>query len=105
MNEVAIKANAEKNAVAVNFRASKSPEFWVFGISALADLNGSKIRLTPSVNTLKVAPESTENLVVTYNMNGEAREANFSADAEFAGEGVILGEITKMKPHAHSQFL
>ena len=25
MNEVAIKANAEKNAVAVNFRASKSP--------------------------------------------------------------------------------
>ena len=95
MNEVAIKANAEKNAVAVNFRASKSPEFWVFGISALADLNGSKIRLTPSVNTLKVAPESTENLVITYNMNGEAREANFSADAEFAGEGVILGEITE----------
>lgn len=97
MNEVAIKANAEKNAVAVNFRASKSPEFWVFGISALADLNGSKIRLTPSAATIKVAPESTENLVVTYNMNGEAREANFSADAEFAGNGIILGEITEDK--------
>ena len=97
MNEVAIKANSEKNAVSVNFRASKSPEFWVFGISALADMNGSKIRLTPSATTLKVAPESTENLVITYNMNGETREANFSADADFTGNGVILGDITEDK--------
>ncbi len=95
MNEITIKANPEKNAVAVNFRASKSPDFWVFGISALADMNGSKIRLTPSATTLKVAPESTANLVITYNMNGEEREANFGAEAEFTGTGVELGEIAE----------
>ena len=95
MNEVALKANAEKNAVGINFRASKSPKFWVYAISALADMNGSKIRLTPSAAALKVAPETSENLVVAYDMNGEEREANFGASAEFAGKGIALGEITE----------
>lgn len=98
LNEIEIETNPDKNAESINFYCEKSgPEFFVFAVSALADLNGSKIKLSPSAKTLKIAPESSDEIVVKYDLNGENRESDFACSARTSANCISIGEITEDK--------
>ena len=94
-SDVVLQANPDKNAVSVTFSAAKSPDFWVFAVSALADLSGSKIKLYPSTKVLKLAPNASGEIVVRYDMNGETRGEDFSCAATTTDECIAIGEITE----------
>ncbi len=94
-SEVVLAANPDKNAVSVTFSAAKTPYFWVFAVSALADLSGSKIKLYPSAKVLKLAPLASGEIVVRYDMNGETRGEDFSCAATTADKCIAIGEITE----------
>ncbi len=95
LNEVVFNADADKEIEAVSFYADGSVEFWVYAVSALTDPNASKIRLKPQTSTLAVAPGTTENIVVSYNLNGEDRADNFSLKAEASNSAVKLGAVVE----------
>lgn len=92
LNEVVLEADADKEVEAVSFYADGSVEFWVYAVSALSDPNASRIKLKALTPALTVAPETTENIVVSYNLNGEERADNFSLKAVASNNAVTLGE-------------
>jgi len=94
-NEVVLEADEDKAAVSVTFHATKSPGFWVIGVSALADWNGSKMRLTPSAKKLAIAPGASDVITVRYDLNGEERADNFACTASASNACVALGQITE----------
>lgn len=95
LNEVVLESDPTKTAVAVTFACSKTPELLVLGVSALADTSGTKIRLTPSSSKLNVGPETTENLILYYDMNGEEKAADFYCTATVSDECISIGDITE----------
>ena len=93
LNEVVLNAEAEKEIEAISFYADGSVEFWVYAVSALSDANASKIKLIPSETKLKIAPNSSTDLVVTYVMNGDTRQDNFACTAETSDNCISIGTI------------
>lgn len=93
LNEVVLIAEAEKEIEAISFYADGSVEFWVYAVSALSDANASKIKLIPSEKKLKIAPNSSTDLIVTYVMNGDERQDNFACTAETSDNCISIGAI------------
>lgn len=99
-NEVVLEADEDKAAVSVTISASKNPAFWVIGVSALADWSGSKMKLSTDVKTLSLAPKSSSEITVKYNLNGEERADNFNLTATSSDASVKIGTITENKAEA-----
>lgn len=100
LNEVELVADAEKEIKALSFYADGSVEFWVYAVSALSDPNASKMSLKPESSKLSIAPSTTENIVVRYNLNGEERADNFGLKATASNDIVSLGTITEFAAEA-----
>ncbi len=96
-NEVALDADEDKEAVSVTFSASKSPAFWVIGVSALADWSGSKMKVSTDVKALALRPNGSGEIIVKYNLNGEERCDNFALNATSSDACVSIGDITENK--------
>lgn len=92
LTEVELTADADKEAAGVVFSAQKTPEFWVLAISGLVDPNATKMRVKPDVERLVLAPATSQDIVLSYNLNGEERQANFALKAEVTSSCVSLGQ-------------
>ena len=92
-NEVVLEADEDKAAVSVTLSASKSVDFWVLGVSALADMSGSKMKITPLAKNITIAPEADGEIIVKYDLKGEERQDNFSCSATVDNSCIALGDI------------
>ena len=68
-------------------------EFEVYGI------DDTKFTISAD-NTLSMEPNTTANIVVKYNLNGDKREANFGCTATTTSSIVSFGKITENKDKA-----
>lgn len=91
LNEVTLAADAEKEIEGISFYASGSVELWVYAVSALTDPNASKMKLKAETAKLAVAPGTSDNIVVRYDLNGEERADNFGLTVASSGNAVTVG--------------
>lgn len=91
--ELSYDTDATKQIEAVTFSGDK--KFWVFGMSVLSDPNPSDIILDTESAEIRVAPESSGEIVISYDMNGEERAEVFALKAKTIGKTVKLGQITE----------
>ncbi|MDE6492238.1 MAG: hypothetical protein K2L37_03725, partial [Lactobacillus sp.] len=98
--EYVFEADPEKEAVALNLYADSSPELWVFGISALVDPNTPKLRLKAETDKLTVSPGTTDDIILSYDLNGDVRADNFHISAETSGRCFTIGEIVENKDNS-----
>lgn len=94
-NVFELAADESKEAVAVSFYCNKNPQFFVYAVSASADVSGTSIKIQPSVKKLNIAPFTTEEIILSYDFNGEERAANFGCSAAVSDSCIAVGEITE----------
>lgn len=91
--ELNFTTDASKTITSITFANSR--RLWIFGVTAYADPNPSKIVLSADSDELRIAPEATSEIIITYDMNGEDRSENFNLKAKTNGKSVKLGKIVE----------
>lgn len=93
-----VNTDPDKAVTAITLYAAKgSHDFYVFAVSALTDPNASKIILKPVAPKMVVAPSTSDEIVVRYDLNGEERADNFGLTAEASTDCVTLGAVSEDK--------
>lgn len=95
--DIVLDADESKAISSLKIGSDKNCELYVFAVTAFGDPHSSKMSIHAESDNIALAPEETGEIVLTYNLNGEERAANFALEATVDGNVVTLGAVSEDK--------